>query len=128
MTTRIAHRFGDRLMIGLGQSFSLSGVGLMLALALAGWNHPLGIALPLMLLGIGHGLLMPAVLGGTTGLVPALAGAAAGVAGVTQQLLGALAGWTVGWVLHADARGLALLMLLLTSASVAAYVMLWRRA
>ncbi len=68
----------------------------MLALALAGWNHPLGIALPLMLLGIGHGLLMPAALGGTVGLVPALAGAAAGVAGVTQQLLGALAGWTVG--------------------------------
>jgi hypothetical protein len=29
---------------------------------------------------------------------------------------------------HADARGLALLMLLLTLASVAAYAMLWRRA
>lgn len=128
VTTRLAHRLGDRLMIGLGQAFSLSGVGLMLALALAGWNHPLGIALPLMLLGIGHGLLMPVALGGTVGLVPALAGAAAGVAGVTQQLLGALAGWTVGWVPHTNARGLALLMLLLTTASVAAYVALWRRA
>lgn len=50
VTTRLAHRFGDRLMIGLGQAFSLSGVGLMLAQAPAGWNHPLGIALPLMLL------------------------------------------------------------------------------
>ena len=98
-----------------------------LALALAGWNHPLAIALPLMLLGIGHGLLMPAALAGTVGLVPALAGAAAGVAGLMQQLLGALAGWAVGLVPTADARGLALLMLLLTTMSVAAFVTLRRR-
>ncbi len=128
VTTRLAHRVGDRMMIGIGQAFSLGGVGPMLVLALAGWNHPLGIALPLMLLGIGHGLLMPSALAGTVGLVPVLAGAAAGVAGVMQQLLGALAGWTVGWVPHADARGLAVLMLLLTSASAAAYAALWRRA
>ena len=128
VTTRLAQRLGDRSMIGIGQAFSLGGVGLTLVLALAGWNHPLGIALPLMLLGIGHGLLMPAALGGTVGLVPALAGAAAGVAGVTQQLLGALAGWAVGWVPHTNARGLALLMLLLTLVSLAAYAVLWRRA
>jgi DHA1 family bicyclomycin/chloramphenicol resistance-like MFS transporter len=97
----------------------------MLALALAGWNQLLEIALPLMLLGIGHGLLMQAAQGGTVGLVPALANAAAGVAGVTQQLLGALAGWAVGWVEHANARGLALLMLLLTAVSAAAYMLLW---
>lgn len=125
VTTRLAQRLGDRRMIGFGQAFSLTGVGLTLALALAGWNHPLGIALPLILLGIGHGLLMPAALAGTVGLVPALAGAAAGVAGVTQQLLGALAGWAVGLVPHADARGLALLMLLLTSLSVAACAVLF---
>ncbi len=128
VTTRLAQRLNDRLMIGIGQALSLCGVGLMLLLALAGWNHPLGIALPLTLLGVGHGLLMPAALGGTVGLVPALAGAAAGAAGVTQQLMGALAGWTVGLVSHADARGLAALMLLLTVSSVLAYATLWRRA
>ena len=127
-TTRLARRLGDRRMIGIGQAFSLAGVGLTLALALAGWNHPLAIALPLMLLGIGHGLLMPAALAGTVGLVPALAGAAAGVAGLMQQLLGALAGWAVGLVPSTDARGLALLMLLLTTASVAAFLSLRRRA
>jgi len=125
-TTRLARRLGDRRMIGIGQAFSLAGVGFTLALALAGWNHPLAIALPLMLLGIGHGLLMPAALAGTVGLVPALAGAAAGVAGLMQQLLGALAGWAVGLVPTADARGLALLMLLLTLASAAAFVTLRR--
>jgi hypothetical protein len=41
-----------------------------------------------------------------------------------QQLLGALAGWAVGLVPTADARGLALLMLLLTLASAAAFVTL----
>jgi DHA1 family bicyclomycin/chloramphenicol resistance-like MFS transporter len=71
---------------------------------------------------------MPAALAGTVGLVPALAGAAAGVAGVTQQLLGALAGWAVGLVPHTDAIGLALLMLLLTSTSVVASAVLWRRS
>ena len=127
-TTRLAQRLGDRRMIGLGQAFSLAGVGLTLALALVGWNQPLAIAMPLMLLGIGHGLLMPPALAGTVGLVPALAGAAAGVAGLMQQLLGALAGWAVGLVPTVDARGLALLMLLLTSTSVAAFVALRRRA
>ena len=128
VTTRVAQRLGDRTMIGIGQAFSLGSVVLTLALALAGWNHPLAIASPLMLLGVGHGLMMPAALGGTVGLVPALAGAAAGVAGVTQQLLGALAGWAIGFVPHTNARGLALMMLLLTSVSVAAYAVLWRRA
>ena len=127
-TTRLARRLGDGRMIGLGQAFSLTGVGLTLALALAGWNQPLAIALPLMLLGIGHGLLMPAALAGTVGLVPALAGAAAGVAGLMQQLLGAVAGWAVGLVPTADALGLALFMLLLTSTSVAAFAALRLRA
>jgi hypothetical protein len=44
-----------------------------------------------------------------------------------QQLLGALAGWAVGLVPSTDARGLALLMLLLTTASVAAFFTLRRR-
>lgn len=99
VTTRVAQRRGDRRMIGIGQVFSLAGVGLTLALALADWKHPRGIALPLMLLDIGHGLLMPAALVGTVGLVP-----------------------------HTDALGLALLMLPLTSVSVAASAVLWRRA
>jgi hypothetical protein len=47
---------------------------------------------------------------------------------VTQQLLGVLAGWAVGLVPHADASGLALLMLLLTSTSVVAGAVLCRRS
>ena len=42
---------------------------LQLALALAGLNTPLAFALPLVLLGIGHGLLVPPALGGTVGLL-----------------------------------------------------------
>jgi DHA1 family bicyclomycin/chloramphenicol resistance-like MFS transporter len=57
-------------MIAIGQAFALAGVGLTLALAWAGWNHPLGIASPLMLLGIGHGLLMPAALAAPSAWYP----------------------------------------------------------
>ena len=36
------------------------------------------------LLGLGHGLLVPPSLSGTVGLIPALAGSAAAVAGLVQ--------------------------------------------
>ena len=49
-------------------------------------HTPLALALPLLLLGIGHGLLAPPTLAGTVGLMPALAGSAAAVGGLMQQL------------------------------------------
>ena len=48
---------------------------------------PLAFALPLILLGIGHGFLVPPALAGTVSLVPALAGSAA--AGATAAASGA---------------------------------------
>jgi DHA1 family bicyclomycin/chloramphenicol resistance-like MFS transporter len=126
-TARLAQRLGEPAIMAAGQALTLAGLGLMLALAFAGVHAPLAVALPLVLLGLGHGLLMPAALAGTVGLVPALAGAAAGVAGLAQQLLGAAAGWAVGLVPHADARGLGLLMLALTASSVVAQLTLRRQ-
>ena len=81
-----------------------------------------------MLMGFGHGLLMPACLAGTIGLMPALAGAAAAVAGVSQQLMGALGGYAVGWVSHEGSVNLALLMMGFTlSACIAQAVLHGRR-
>ena len=65
----------------------------------------------MLLLGIGHGLLVPPCLVATVALMPALAGAASGLAGVTQQLTGALGGYLVGWVPHHHHIGVAALML-----------------
>ena len=111
LTSHLVHRTGDRPMMLLGQALTLSGVSLMLGLALAGWHSPLAFALPLMLLGIGHGFLVPPALAGTVSLVPALAGSAAAVAGLMQQMMGAVGGFTVGLFTHEDAVNLGLLML-----------------
>ena len=55
---------------------------------------------------------MPSTLAGTISVVPALAGAAAGVAGLAHQLAGAVGGYAIGLFHHDGAMNLALLMLL----------------
>jgi DHA1 family bicyclomycin/chloramphenicol resistance-like MFS transporter len=129
LTTHLAHRIGDRAMMMLGQVLSVGGVGLMLvlALALANVDTPLAFALPLMLLGLGNGFLVPAALTGTVGLLPALAGSAAAVAGLAQQLMGAAGGYAVGLVPHHGAVNLGWLMLGLGSVALVAQVALNRR-
>jgi DHA1 family bicyclomycin/chloramphenicol resistance-like MFS transporter len=127
LTSHLVHRTGERLMMGLGQVLTLGGIALMLGLALAGIDTPLALALPLMLLGVGHGFLMPPALAGTVGVVPALAGSAAAVAGVVQQLMGAVGGYVVGWFPHEGAANLGWLMLGFAACAAAAQVLLHRR-
>jgi DHA1 family bicyclomycin/chloramphenicol resistance-like MFS transporter len=93
-----------------------------------GVSSPLALALPLVLLGLGHGLLVPPALSGTVGVVPALAGAAAAGAGVMQQLMGAVGGYTVGLVDHQQgAASLGVVMLVYAlGASLALAGLLWR--
>jgi len=127
LTSHLVHRVGDRPMMRLGQALTLSGVALMLGLALAGWHSPLAFALPLILLGIGHGFLVPPALAGTVSLVPALAGSAAAVAGLMQQLMGAVGGFTVGLFPHESAVNLGLLMLGYALCAAVAQWLLHRR-
>lgn len=127
LTSRLAARLGEGRVMRRGQALTLAGVGVMLALALAGWHHPLAFALPLLLLGLGHGLLSPAALAGTVGLQPALAGAAAGVAGLMQQLMGAAAGYLVGWFTHEGAAHLGAVMLGFTLVGSLALAAIGRR-
>ncbi|MDZ4101546.1 MAG: multidrug effflux MFS transporter [Hydrogenophaga sp.] len=127
LTTHLVHRTGDRTMMMLGQVFSVGGIALMLVLALANVDTPLAFALPLMLLGLGNGFLVPPALTGTVGLVPALAGSAAAVAGLAQQLMGAVGGYAVGLVPHEGAVNLGWLMLGLGSVALVAQVVLNRR-
>jgi len=83
--------------------------------------------LPLTLMGAGHGLMMPSTLTGAVGVVPALGGSAAGLAGLTQQMLGALGGYAVGLVTHQDAVNLSLMMLALGVLGAMALVLLLAR-
>ena len=127
LTSRLIHHQGERRLMQMGQIVSVAGIGLMLALGLARLETPLAFCVPLMLMGFGHGLLMPACLAGTIGLMPALAGAAAAVAGVSQQLMGALGGYAVGWVSHEGSVNLALLMMAFTLSACIAQGVLHRR-
>lgn len=111
LAARLAMGTGPVPMMRWGQALTLGGIALMLVLAFAGWRSPLAFALPLTLLGVGHGLLVPPALAGTVGLVPALAGSAAAVAGLSQQLTGAVGGFAVGLFPHDGAGNLGWLML-----------------
>jgi DHA1 family bicyclomycin/chloramphenicol resistance-like MFS transporter len=126
LTSRLVYRIRDRHIMAIGQAATLAGILLVLLLALAGVRTPLALALPLVLLGIGHGLLVPPTLTGTVGLVPALAGSAAAVAGLMQQLSGALGGFLVGVVTHDGATNLALQMLGWAVAGLAVQLVLFR--
>ena len=127
LTTHLVHRVGDRAMMMLGQVCTVGGIALMLVLALAHVDTPLAFALPLMLMGLGNGFLVPPALTGTVGLVPALAGSAAAVAGLAQQLMGAVGGYAVGLVPHHGAVNLGWLMLGLGSVALVAQGVLNRR-
>lgn len=111
LATRWARVLGDRALMRWGQAASIAGPALALALALGGASSALAFAGPLVLLGLGHGLLMPPTLAGTVGVLPALAGAAAAGAGLMQQLMGALGGYVVGFAAPAGAAGVVALML-----------------
>jgi DHA1 family bicyclomycin/chloramphenicol resistance-like MFS transporter len=111
LTTRLARTHSDRFIMGWGQVATVAGLLLVLLLALAGVRSPVAVVLPLLLLGIGHGLVVPPTLAGTVGVVPALAGSAAAVGGVSQQVLGAVGAFVVGLLPHQGAVNLAVLML-----------------
>lgn len=126
LTSRLARPGRDGAMRAAGQALSLAGIGLMVVLALAGLKSGYAFTAPLVLLGIGHGLLMPPTLGATVGALPALAGAAAGIAGVMQQFVGAFGGYAVGWLRHDGPVGLGALMAAFTLAATAAQAALPR--
>ena len=126
LTSRIIHRTGERRMMQWGQVFTLSGIALMLALGLTGTHSPLAVALPLLLTGFGHGLLNPPALAGTVGVIPALAGSAAAVAGLLQQLTGATGGYLIGLVPH-DSVNMGAMMLAFSLVALLAQLCLHRR-
>jgi len=127
LASHLAHRIGERPMMALGQVLTLGGLVAVIALALMAVHTPLALALPLLVLGVGHGLLVPPALAGTVGLVPALAGSAAAVAGLMQQLLGAAGGYAVGLFDHPGALELGWLMFGLAACGALAQVILHRR-
>ena len=127
MTSRLIAQAGESRVMAWGQALTLGGLVVMLALGLGGVQTALAVALPLLLLGLGHGLLNPPALAGTVGVVPALAGSAAAVAGLMQQLTGATGGYLVGLVPHEGAVNLGWMMLAFALTGATAQFFLRRR-
>jgi DHA1 family bicyclomycin/chloramphenicol resistance-like MFS transporter len=127
MTSRLIAQAGESRVMAWGQALTLGGLVVMLALGLGGVQTALAVALPLLLLGLGHGLLNPPALAGTVGVVPALAGSAAAVAGLMQQLTGATGGYLVGLVPHEGAVNLGWMMLAFALTGALAQFFLRRR-
>lgn len=123
-TSRLVQQLGERRIMVWGQGLTLVGLALMLGLAVLQVSSPLAFAVPLMLFGFGHGFLMPSALAGSVNVVAGLAGSAAGVAGLGQQMMGAVAGYSVGWVNHEGPINLGLLMLMFTLLALAAQYLL----
>lgn len=127
LASRLARRNSARSMMMVGQSLTMTGLVLMLGLALGGLDTALALALPLLILGFGHGIMVPPALTGTVGLVPALAGSAAAVAGLMQQLMGAASGYAVGLMNHEGAVNLGWLMIAFASCGALAHAFLYFR-
>lgn len=127
LASRLARRNSARSMMLVGQSLTMTGLVLMLGLALGGLDTALALALPLLILGFGHGIMVPPALTGTVGLVPALAGSAAAVAGLMQQLMGAASGYAVGLMNHEGAVNLGWLMIAFASCGALAHAFLYFR-
>ena len=127
MTSRLIAQAGETRVMAWGQALTLGGLVVMLALGLGGVQTALAVALPLLLLGLGHGLLNPPALAGTVGVLPALAGSAAAVAGLMQQLTGATGGYLVGLVPHEGAVNLGWMMLAFALTGAVAQFFLHKR-
>ena len=127
LTSRWVQALGERGVMAWGQASTFTGVGLMLLMALTGQPVVLAVALPLIFIGLGHGLLVPSALAGSVGQIPALAGAAAGMAGLMQQLMGAVGSYAVGLLPHQGSAAMASLMLLFSLLALAMQWLLHRR-
>lgn len=87
---RLTRRFGLRAVLTTGLSLSVAGVAWLAHLD-TGSSYRLGVALPMLLIGVGQGLsLSPLTVAGVAGVAPAEVGAASGVVNVVHQLGGSI--------------------------------------
>jgi DHA1 family bicyclomycin/chloramphenicol resistance-like MFS transporter len=89
--TRYATRLGVQRLLAIGVGVQCACALLAYALAQAGLWHPAAIFLPWALLAYGQGLILPNVMASAVALAPQYAGAASGLLGFAQQIIGALA-------------------------------------
>ncbi|WP_306117964.1 MULTISPECIES: multidrug effflux MFS transporter [unclassified Roseitalea] len=100
LSGRYSQRRGIETMMRDGAATTLSGPVIVLILFAAGLDHPASLFVPLILLGIGNGMVLPNSVAAVISLKPEAAGAASGLLGALQIGLGA-----IGSVIGALAAG-----------------------
>lgn len=96
-TGRYAVRVGINRMLAVGAATGMVGI---IALALTSWLMDLsvaGIFLPMMVVALSNGLILPNGTAGAISVNPRAAGSAAGLSGALQMLIGAAAALLVGY-------------------------------
>jgi hypothetical protein len=103
---RLTHRFGNSVLLAAGLALTLTGMT-WLSRITAETPYLAGVALPLVLIGIGQGLgFAPLTAAGIAGVTASDAGAASGLVNTSHQLVSAL-GVGVLVALSANAGSLA---------------------
>ncbi len=99
LSGRYARRFGANRMIITGCILIIFGVASISAAFALGNMHPAGLFLPMFLVGVGNGLVIPSGVAGAVSVNPNVAGAAAGLSGSFQMGFGAVVAPVVGALL-----------------------------
>ncbi|MCP4185113.1 MAG: multidrug effflux MFS transporter [Hyphomicrobiales bacterium] len=99
LSGRYAERFGISPLLIYGNVVVAVGVFISFILLMNGSKNALFFFLPLCLVGVGNGLSLPSANAGIVSLHPSLAGAASGLGGFLQIILGATFSMLAGMVL-----------------------------
>jgi len=91
LSGRFSQVRGVERMVRDGALIALVGTGVSLALFAIGADHPASLFVPLSLIGVGNGLVLPNATAAVIGLKPEASGAASGLLGALQIGVGALA-------------------------------------
>ena len=115
MSGRYAERMGITRMMIAGNVIVCFGISVAILLLLMTDKSPLMFFLPLMLLGFGNGMTLPNANAGLISIHPKLAGAASGLGGFLQIIIGATLSVLAGVLLDVNSYPLPLLLLMLST-------------
>jgi Bcr/CflA subfamily drug resistance transporter len=119
LSGRFAGRFALTTMLIAGRIVACVGLLFGLILYVAGVDHVMALFGPCMFVGVSNGLTMPSANAGALSVRPNLTGSAAGLAGAIAVAGGATMASVAGAVLTQDNARYALLLVMLSSATIA---------
>lgn len=122
LSGRLSRHLGIDRLIAWGNIAGLAGTVGILIPAMLGYEHPLALFLPVMVISCGNGMVIPNAIAGALSLDPKAAGAGSGLMGFGQVGVGAVVSFFAAKASHHSAVPLALMML---ACALLAYLSGW---